>query len=99
MNLRAKRKFINGLALTLSLCAMAFGLVWLVWILWMVIEQGVSSLALTLFTQDTPPPGEAGGLRNAIVGSAIMVGLAMAMATPAAVLAGIYLAAVGETRR
>jgi len=49
-----------------------------------------------LFTQMTPPPGSAGGLLNAIVGSAILVGLAMLMATPAAILAGIYLAEYGQ---
>lgn len=96
MNLRTRRKSINLLALTLSLLAMAFGLFWLIWILWMVFEQGVSSMALTLFTENTPPPGSAGGLKNAIVGSAIMVGLAMLMATPVAILAGIYLAEYGR---
>lgn len=96
MNLRFKRKLINTIALSLSLVAMAFGLFWLIWILWMVFEQGLSSLSLTLLTQDTPPPGSAGGLKNAIVGSAIMVGLAMFMATPIAILAGIYLAEFGR---
>ena len=97
MNLRFKRKVINFIALALSLAAMGFGLFWLIWILWMVIEQGLSSLSLTLFTENTPPPGSAGGLKNAIVGSAIMVGLAMAMATPIAILSGIYLAEYGRT--
>ena len=97
MNLVFRRKLTNFIALALSLAAMAFGLFWLVWILWMVLDNGVSSLAMTLLTQDTPPPGAAGGLRNAIVGSAIMVGLAMAMATPVAILAGIYLAEYGRT--
>ena len=96
MNLRTKRKAINAIALTLSLSAMAFGLVWLIWILVMVFDLGFSSLSLTLFTQDTPPPGGAGGLRNAIVGSLIMVGLAMLMATPVAIMAGIYLAEYGQ---
>src|SRR5574343_1588144 len=96
MNLVFRRKLINFIALTLSLCAMAFGLVWLIWILWMVFHQGISSLAPSLLTLDTPPPGESGGLRNAIVGSAIMVGLAMTMATPVAIMAGIYLAEYGR---
>ncbi len=96
MNLRFKRKLINTIALSLSLVAMAFGLFWLIWILWMVFEQGLSSLSLTLLTQDTPPPGSAGGLKNAIVGRAIMVDLAMCMATPIAILAGIYLAEFGR---
>ena len=92
-----KRKIINFIALSLSLCAMAFGLFWLIWILWMVFDQGLSSLAPTLLTLDTPPPGEAGGLRNAIFGSFVMVGLAMLIATPVAILAGIYLAEYGRT--
>lgn len=96
MNLVARRKFINIFALTLSLLAMAFGLFWLIWILWMVVEQGIGALSLRLFTEMTPPPGVAGGLLNAIVGSVIMVGIAMLMATPMAVLAGIYLAEYGQ---
>jgi len=96
MNIKLKRKIINSTALLLSMAAMAFGLFWLIWILWMVFEQGVSSLSLTLFTENTPPPGSAGGLKNAIAGSAIMVGLAMLMATPVAILAGIYLAEYGR---
>lgn len=96
MNLVMRRKGINALALTLSLGAMAFGLVWLVWILWMVIDLGIGALSFKLFTVDTPPPGGAGGLRNAIVGSVIMVGLAMTMATPVAIMSGIYLAEYGQ---
>lgn len=96
MNLVARRKFINVLALSLSLGAMAFGLFWLIWILWMVFEQGFGALSLRLFTEMTPPPGVAGGLLNAIVGSAILVGLAMLIATPLAVMAGIYLAEYGK---
>ena len=92
MNLRTQRKIINAIAMVLSLAAMAFGLFWLIWILWMVFAQGLSSLSWTLLTENTPPPGSAGGLKNAIVGSAIMVGLAMLMATPVAIMAGIYLA-------
>ena len=36
----------------------------------------------SLFTKMTPPPGSEGGLSNAIVGSLIMVGLAMLIGTP-----------------
>ncbi|MCP5269557.1 MAG: phosphate ABC transporter permease PstA [Zoogloeaceae bacterium] len=75
---------------------MAFGLFWLIWILWMVFDLGVGAMSWTLFTEMTPPPGSAGGLKNAIVGSAIMVGLAMLMATPIAILTGIYLAEYGR---
>ncbi len=97
MNLLARRKLINRVALTLSLSAMAFGLFWLAWILWTVLELGVSGLSLTLFTEMTPPPGaEVGGLANAIVGSLIMVVLATLLGTPIGILAGVYLAEYGR---
>lgn len=96
MDLRTRRKTTNVVALSLSLAAMAFGLFWLIWILWMVFEQGIGALSLDLLTLDTPAPGSAGGLRNAIFGSAVMVGLAMLVATPVAILAGIYLAEYGR---
>lgn len=96
MQLHQKRRLSNFLVLALSFLAMAFGLFWLIWILWTVLEHGMSAISLDLLTSDTPAPGEAGGLRNAIVGSAIMVGLAMFIATPVAVLAGIYLAEYGQ---
>ena len=97
MNIKLKRKIINSIALLLSMAAMAFSLFWLIWILWMVCEKGVSSLSLTLLTENTPPPGSAGGLKNAIAGSSIMVALAMLMATPVAIMAGIYLAEYGRS--
>lgn len=96
MNIVLKRKITNFIALFLSIAAMAFGLFWLIWILWVVFQQGLSSLSLSLLTLDTPPPGEMGGLRNAIVGSGVMVLLAMLIATPIAILAGIYLAEYGK---
>ena len=91
------RKRINAIALTLSLGAMAFGLFWLAWILFETIRLGIGGLALSVFTQSTPPPQEAsGGLANAIVGSAMMVGLATAIGTPIGVMAGVYLAEYGR---
>ena len=97
MQLITKRKLINNMALTLSLLAMIFGLFWLVWILWMVLDLGLSALSWRLFTEMTPPPGSSGGgLKNAIVGSLLMVGLGLLIATPIAVLTGIYLAEYGK---
>ena len=92
MNLRAKRKITNGIALTLSLLAMTFGLVWLLWILFEVVRLGFGGLSIDLFTKMTPAPGSDGGLLNAIVGSLIMVTLATLIGTPIGIMAGIYLA-------
>ena len=96
MNLRSKRKLANKAALTLSLLAMAFGLVWLMWILIEVLRLGVGGLSSNLFTLMTPPPGSDGGLLNAIAGSLIMVGLATVIGTPIGMLAGVYLAEYGQ---
>jgi phosphate transport system permease protein len=97
MDLRAKRKLINRLALALSMAAMAFGLFWLAWILFTVLDLGLSGLSLRLFTEMTPPPGSSeGGLLNAIVGSLILVGLATLIGTPIGIMAGIYLAEYGQ---
>ena len=99
MNLLARRKLTNRVALTLSLSAMAFGLFWLAWILWTVLELGISGLSLTLFTEMTPPPGaDVGGLANAIAGSLIMVVLATLLGTPIGILAGVYLAEYGRNQ-
>lgn len=100
MNLLARRKLTNQVALTLSLSAMAFGLFWLAWILWTVLDLGLSGLSASLFTEMTPPPGaDAGGLANAIAGSLIMVVLATLLGTPIGILAGVYLAEYGRHHR
>ena len=92
-----KRKFVNALALSLALAAMAFGLFWLVWILIETTRLGLGGISLSLFTEMTPPPqAEIGGLANAIYGSVVMVSLATLLGTPIGVLAGIYLAEYGR---
>ncbi|MBK0393592.1 phosphate ABC transporter permease PstA [Ramlibacter algicola] len=88
----ASRKRVNAIALSLSLAAMAFGIFWLVWILWETVRLGIGGLAWATVTQMTPAPNEAGGIANAIWGSALMVLLATCIATPIGILAGIYLA-------
>ncbi|WP_140626341.1 phosphate ABC transporter permease PstA [Methylibium rhizosphaerae] len=91
------RKRVNVIALALSLLAMAFGVFWLIWILVETVRLGVGGIALSTFTEMTPPPQEeVGGLANAIFGSALMVALATLIGTPIGILAGIYLAEYGQ---
>jgi len=92
----AARKRVNQIALALSLAAMAFGVFWLVWILWETVRLGIGGLSLSLFTEMTPPPNEAGGLANALWGSFTMVLLATCVGTPIGILAGVYLAEYGR---
>ena len=92
-----RRKRLNVVALSLSLAAMAFGVFWLIWILVETVRLGFGGLALSVFTEMTPPPLAAtGGLANAIFGSLVMVSLATALGTPIGILAGIYLAEYGK---
>ena len=95
-----RRKFANALGLALSMAAMALGLAVLLWILAVLFKNGVAGLDWNLFTQSTPAPGsEGGGLLNAIVGSLMMVGFSVLVATPVGVFAGVYLAEYGSTSR
>ncbi len=92
-----RRRLTNAVGITLSMGAMALGLAVLLWILIVLFSNGVSALDWNMFTADTPAPGsEGGGLRNAIVGSLMMVGLTVLVATPVGILAGVYLAEYGD---
>lgn len=97
MTLYQRRLLSHRIGLTLSMIAMAFGLAALLWILWTLFSRGFAAFSWDFFTQDTPAPGsEGGGLRNAIVGSAMIIGVTTLLSTPIGILAGIYLAEFGD---
>jgi phosphate transport system permease protein len=99
-SLYRRRRLANRVGLTLSMGAMALGLAVLLWILAVLFYNGLTAMDLKLFTQDTPAPGtEGGGLRNAIVGSLMMLTLTVLVSTPVGILAGIYLAEYGDRSR
>jgi phosphate transport system permease protein len=100
MSLYSRRIWTNRIGIALSMLAMAFGLAALMWILWTLFSNGFAALSWDFFTHDTPAPGsEGGGLRNAIVGSLLIVGVTTLVSTPIGILAGIYLAEFGATSR
>ena len=93
----ARRKRANKIGLTLSMCAMGLGMIFLFWILSVLVIKGFSSINLDLFTHSTPAPGsEGGGLANAIVGSLMLIGCCTLISTPVGVLAGLYLSEYGD---
>lgn len=94
-----RRSAVNVIILTLSVATALTGLAFLALIGWTLISRGIAAINLDLFTLETPPPGSPGGLANAIVGSAMMTGLAMLIATPIGILAGTYLAEYGRHSR
>ena len=99
-SLFAKRKRANKIGLTLSMCAMILGMIFLFWILGVLLYKGFSAIDLNIFIHSTPAPGsEGGGLANAIVGSLLLVGTCTLISTPIGVLAGLYLSEYGDRSR
>jgi phosphate transport system permease protein len=96
MSSYAARRRRNAIAMGLSVAAALFGLAWLALILGALLWQGLSGLSPRVFTEMTPPPGSAGGLVNAIVGSLVMTVLAVVIGTPLGILAGTYMAEYGR---
>jgi phosphate transport system permease protein len=91
------RKRQNLVLLLISCLALAFGLFWLAWILGTLFyEGGAALLRASFYYQMTPPPGEDGGLANAMVGSALLVAMGTLIGTPVGILAGTYLAEYGQ---
>lgn len=91
---RARR---NRVWMGLCMAATAFGLAMLGLILGALLWRGFTALGPAVFTQTTPPPGAAGGLLNAIVGSLMMSAIGVVAGAPIGVLAGTYLAEYGRS--
>jgi phosphate transport system permease protein len=70
----------------------ALAVIPLVLVVYYVVLHGAPALNRSLFLKDPAPPFSAssGGVKPAIVGSLIMVGLGTLIGTPVAVLSGIY---------
>jgi len=99
MAIPARRRTADVIAFMFATLATLLGLVFLFWILWMTLRQGAASLSPRLFTEMTPPPGESGGILNALYGSFVMIALGVVIGTPIGVAAGTYLAEHGRHTR
>jgi phosphate transport system permease protein len=87
-----RRKIINWIMITLCILAGVLTIVPLFYIFFYTTQSGLSALSLDFFTQLPKPVGEeGGGMANAIVGSAILVGLGGLFGIPIGILAGIYI--------
>jgi phosphate transport system permease protein len=95
-SLHRRRKIKNIVALLLACAAMITGLSFLAAILWTLVQNGLPALSVRIFSEMTPPPGNSGGLLNAIAGSIMMTMVATAVGTPIGILAGTYLSEFGS---
>ncbi len=92
MNLRTWRTLVNATMLTLTGVCTVITVSVLFVILGLLLYHGASSLSIHFFTQLPKPTGETGGgMANAIVGSAEIVGIAALIGIPIGFIAGIYL--------
>jgi phosphate transport system permease protein len=98
MNLYLRRHIANVTLLSLAVVATIIGLFWLGWLLWTLVSQGLAYVSLDVFTKITPPPGSAGGLSNAILGSLLLTAGGVLIGAPIGVLAGTYLSEFGRGR-
>lgn len=92
----ARRRIVDVVSKILMSTATVIGVSFLLWILWTTLKFGISGMHWDLFTKDTPPPGTSGfGLRNAFVGSLLLLGMTLAIGVPIGLMAGTWLAEYG----
>jgi len=96
MRIYLQRRIINATILGLAVLATAIGLFWLFWLLWTLVSQGLVWVTPDVFTKITPPPGSAGGLSNAIMGSLMLTAGGVLIGAPIGILAGTYLSEFGR---
>jgi len=61
-----------------------------------IASRGIKALSLHFLVETPQPVGEGGGIGNAIVGSAVLLGLACVAGIPLGIGAGVYLSEVGR---
>ena len=86
-----RRRIMEKVFGILSLLAALFACGILATVLATLVYKGFSQLNLDFFTKPRPLFGEKGGVADALIGSAIIVGMAMLMAIPVSVLVAIYM--------
>jgi phosphate transport system permease protein len=84
---RITEKLFGALAFLAALVACGI----LAVVLGTLIYKGASQLSLDFFTKPRPLFGQKGGIADALVGTALIVGMAMLIAIPVAVLVAIYM--------
>jgi phosphate transport system permease protein len=90
-----RRRLYNALFVLGCCVATAIAVVALALILWSLVQKGLPGIDANLFLTDTKSAGSNGGLRNAFVGSGLMLALAMVIALFVGILAGTWLSEFG----
>lgn len=92
-----KRKLTSRIVLGLSTLSALLGLFFLFWILYVLVSNGIHALNWNVFAFEGAPPGyEESGLKQALIGQLLLVGVASLIGVPLGVLAGTYLSEYGQ---
>jgi phosphate transport system permease protein len=86
-----RRRIVEKVFGVLAIAAAILACAILALVLGTVLLKGFSQLDLTFFTKPRPLFGEKGGIADALIGSALIVGMAMVLAIPFSVLVAIYM--------
>jgi len=87
-----RRRIVNRLAEATALIAALMAIFVLGVVVWSVAKRGAGELSWGFLTKDLPLFGQpGGGIAPLIVGSALLVGIATAMALPVGVLIAVFL--------
>ncbi len=93
-----RRKLADNAMTVVAYACAVIAFLPLVAITFEVVRRGLPAWDAEFFTGLPSTYGDGGGVSNAIVGSAIIVGMAGLMAVPIGILSGIYLAEYGDNR-
>ncbi len=97
MTATQKRVLLNRIVMGLSTLSAGIGLFFLFWILYILVSNGVEAINWDIFLFEGAPPGyEESGLKQALVGQLIIVGVATLVGVPLGILAGTYLSEYGQ---
>ena len=95
-----KRLIVNNIVLGLSTLSALIGIGFLFWILYVLIANGVEAINWEIFAFEGAPPGyEESGLKHALIGQLILVGVATFIGVPLGVMAGTYLSEYGQSSK
>jgi phosphate transport system permease protein len=94
------RSLFNFAMTTIAVLCLGLTLIPLVWLVIFVLARGVGRMNLALLTELPPAPGlTGGGLANALIGTLMVVTVAIVIAVPFGILAAIYLSEFSDGNR
>ena len=90
-----KNKIFSGVVYTIT----ALSTLPLIFIVYYLTKMGISAINWEFFVSLPSPPGEiGGGISNAIVGTAMLIGLAILISIPPGIAFGIYLSEAKKSK-